>query len=91
MNVKDVDVEIYNSHLKGRFPREFGAKFYTRSGKSAFTRNIVIRNAEEVPLLIHKYNGIDCYATVYAFKNERFITERKEDYCLLYTSPSPRD
>ena len=82
MNVKDVDVEIYNSHLKGRFPREFGAKFYTRSGKSAFTRNIIIRNSEEVPLLIHKYSGIDCYATVYAFKNERFITERKEDYVI---------
>ena len=43
MNSNDL-ISIFETHCKGNFPREFGAK----TGKKGFTRNLIANSAEGI-------------------------------------------
>ena len=71
--MKNETIEIFEKHCKTRFPREFGKKF-----ERGFHRNDVVQNAEEIFNLCKFFDFIDCYCSVYSFKeynSETWIRE----------------
>ncbi len=70
MNTNDY-ISAFETHCKGNFPREFGAK----TGKKGFTRNLIANSSEGIYNLVRAFNFKDCYISAYFIANQDFTTQ----------------
>ena len=70
MYLRNIIPDLLRSHFKNKWPREFAHKF-----EYSFKRNERVDNYYEVRNLMEWYNFLDCYCSIYSFKEWNDVSE----------------
>jgi|Deesub1362A_J573_1020465.scaffolds.fasta_scaffold00164_29 hypothetical protein len=80
MRIREVLTDELKKHYKDRWPREFGHKF-----DHSFMRNERVNDQYEVKNLLKFYDFLDCYCSVYAFREWHDLSEIRKQSAIIDT------